>query len=69
MFSLGFLCYQPFGGMNWAPVLSPRQGSGHFTGRAYKSPFNPASRTWGVDLRAYFLNPISEIATFVEISI
>ena len=59
MGSLGFSCYRPLGGMNWAPVLGLRQGPGHFTGLAYKSPFTPASRTWGVGLRAYFLNPIS----------
>ena len=59
MGSLGFSHYLPLGGMNWAPVLGLRQGPGSFTGHVYKSPFNPASRTWGVGLRAYFLNPIS----------
>ena len=59
MGSLGFSRYQPLGGMNWAPVLGLRQKPGHFTGPAYKSSFNPASRTWGVGLRDYFLNPIS----------
>ena len=46
------------GGTNWASVLGLRQGTGRFTGPAYKSSFNPASRTWGVGLHAYFLNPI-----------
>ena len=32
-----------------------------FTGSAYKSSFNPASWTWGVGLRDYFLNPIKYI--------
>ena len=59
MGSLGFLCYQPLGWMNWAPILGLRQEPGHFTGPAYKSYFNPASWTWGVGLRAYFLNSIS----------
>ena len=59
MGSLGVSRYRPLGGMNWAPVLGLRQGPGHFTGPTYKSPFNPTSRTWGVGMRAYFLNPIS----------
>ena len=59
MGSLGFSRYRPLGGMNWAPVLGLCQGSVPFTGPAYKSSFNPASRTWGVGLRAYFLNSIS----------
>ena len=59
MGSLGVSRYRPLGGMNWAPVLGLRQGSGHFTGPTYKSPFNPTSRTWGVGMRAYFLNPVS----------
>ena len=59
MGSLGFSRYQPLGGMNWAPILGLRQGPGRFTGPAYKSSFNPTSRTWGVCLHAYFLNPIS----------
>ena len=58
MGSLGFSCYRPLGGMNWAPVLGLRQRPGHFTRPAYNSSFNPASRTWEVGLRAYFLNPI-----------
>ena len=45
--------------MNWAPVLGPGYEPGRFTGPAYKSSFNPVSWTWGVGLRAYFLNPIS----------
>ena len=56
---LGFSRYRPLGGMDWAPVLGLHQGSGRFTGPAYKSPFTPASRTWGVGPHAYFLNPIS----------
>ena len=32
MSSLGFSCYRPLGGMNWAPVLSLCQGPGRFTG-------------------------------------
>ena len=59
MGSLGFSRYRPLGGMNWAPVLGLRQGLGRFTGPAYWSSFNPASRIWGVGLRAYCLNPIS----------
>ena len=59
MGSLGFSRYRPLGGMSRAPVLGLRQGLGRFTGPTYKSPFNHASRTWGVGLRAYFLNPIS----------
>ena len=59
MGSLGFSLYRPLGGMNWAPVLGLRQRSSRFTGPAYKSPFNPASRTWGMRLHAYFLNPIN----------
>ena len=59
MGSLGFPCYRPLGWMNWAPVLGLRQEPGRFTGPAYKSSFNPVSWTWGVGLRAYFLNPIS----------
>ena len=59
MGSLGFSCYRPLGGINRAPVLGLRQGSGRFTGYACKSSFNPTSRTWGVGVRAYFLNPIS----------
>ena len=59
MGSLGFSHYRPLRGMNWAPILGMCQGPGRFTGSAYKSPFNPASWTWGVGMRAYFLNPIS----------
>ena len=58
MGSLGFSHYRPLGGMNWTPVLGLRQGSDRFTGPAYWSSFKPTSRTWGVGLRAYFLNPI-----------
>ena len=39
--------------------FGPTPGSGPFTRPAYKYFFNPASWTWGVGLRAYFLNPIS----------
>ena len=59
MGSLGFPCYWPLGWMNWAPVLGLHQEPGCFTGPAYKSSFNPVSWTWGVGLRAYFLNPIN----------
>ena len=59
MGSLGFSYYRPLGEMNWAPVLGLHQGPGRFTGPAYWSFFNPASRNWGVGLRAYFLNPIN----------
>ena len=45
MVFLDFSCYRPLGGMNWAPVLGLRQGPSHFTGPAYKSPFNLASQT------------------------
>ena len=31
----GFSLYQPLGGMNWAPVLGLRQGSGRLTRPAY----------------------------------
>ena len=41
--------------------FGPRQEPDRFTRPAYKSSFNPASWTWGVGLRAYFLNPISFI--------
>ena len=58
MGSLGFPRYRPLGWTNWAPILGLRQESGRFTGPAYKFSFNPASWTWGVGLRAYFLNPI-----------
>ena len=58
MSSLGFSRYRPLGGMNWASVLVLRQGSDRFTGSAYKSSFDHASRTWGVGLPAYFLNLI-----------
>ena len=54
---MGFPRYRPLGWMNWAPVLGLRQEPGLFTGHAYKYFFNPASWTWGVGLRAYFLNP------------
>ena len=59
MGSLGFPGYRPLGWMNWAPVLGLRQEPGLFTAPAYKYFFNPAPWTWGVGLRAYFLNPIS----------
>ena len=59
MGSLGFSHYWPLGGMNWTSVLGLRQGPGRFTGPAYWPSFNPASRTWGVGLRAYFLNSIN----------
>ena len=59
MGSLGFSRFQFLGGMDWAPVLGLRQGPGRFTGPPYKSPFSPASWTWGVGLRTYFLNPIN----------
>ena len=59
MSSLGFPCYRPLGWMNWATVLGLRQEPCCFTGLAYKYSFNPVSWTWGVGLRAYFLNPIS----------
>ena len=45
--------------MNWALVLGLRLEPGCFTGPANKSSFSPASWTWRVGLRAYFLNPIS----------
>ena len=61
MGSLGFSRYRPLGGMNWAPFLSLRQRPGRFTGPAYKSSFNLASRTCGVGLRTYFLNPIKNV--------
>ena len=61
MGSLGFSRYRPLGGMNWALVLGLRQGPDRFTGPAYWFSFNPASWTWGVDMRAYFLNPINYI--------
>ena len=64
MGSLGFSRYRPLGEMNRAPVLGLRQGPNCFTGFAYWSSFNPASRTWGVGLRAYFLNPITNIWFF-----
>ena len=63
MGSLGFSCYQPPGGMNWAPVLGLCQGPGRFTESAYWSSFNPASQTWGMGLRAYLLNPIKNKQT------
>ena len=59
MGSLGFLCYQPLGWMNWAPVLGLHQKPSRFIEPAYDSSFNPAFRTWGLGLCAYFLNPIS----------
>ena len=46
-------------GMDEPLVLGLRQESSRFTGLAYKYSFNPASWTWGVGLRAYFLNPIN----------
>ena len=58
MGSLGFPCCQPLGWMNWDPILGLRQEPDRFTGPTYKSSFNPTSWTWGVGLRAYFLNPI-----------
>ena len=61
MGSLGFSRYRPLRGMNWTPVLGLRQGPGRFTGPAYWSSFNPTSRTWGVGLPAYHLNPINFI--------
>ena len=66
---LGFSRYRPLRGMNWAPVLGMRQRPSHFTRPAYKSSFNPASRTWGVGLRAYFLNPISCPQPLVTMSV
>ena len=59
MSSLGFSRYRPLGGMNWTPVLGMHQGLDRFTGPAYKFPFNSTSRTWGVGLHTYFLNPIN----------
>ena len=59
MGSLGFPRYLPLGWMNWAPVLGLRQEQSLFTRPAYKYFFNPAPWTWGVGLRVYFLNPIT----------
>ena len=56
---LGFSRYRPLGWMNRAPVLGLLQEPGLFTEPAYKYFFNLASWTWGVSLRAYFLNPIN----------
>ena len=69
MGSLGFPCYQPLRWMNRAPVLGLRQEPGRFTGPAFKSYFNHVSWTWGVGLRAYFLNPISYIYIYIYIYI
>ena len=61
MGSLGCPCYRLLGWINWALVLGLCQEPGHFTGSAHKSSFNPTSWTWGVGLRAYFLNPINSL--------
>ena len=58
MGSLGFPRYRFLGWMNWAPVLGLRQESG-LLGLLISIFFNLAPWTWGVGLRAYFLNPIS----------
>ena len=67
MGSLGFPCCQPLEWMNWAPVLGLCHEPGRFTGPAYKSSFNPAFWTWGVNLHAYFLNSIKDKTLLLEI--